>query len=937
MALLYVAAARLAAEFTHLGQDLPLVWLPSGVAVATLVRWGAPMAVPLVGVVLGVQLWIGQPAWAAVAFAVASGLGCGLAGGFLARTRFDPDLVDTREITKLAFAAFVCLSPLPAIGTATLMATGAIASDAASGSAFGAYLRNALGVFLGTPMALALHRAWVSRTLFEPVRLRTALRTVPPVAMLVIGGLLLALASHAPSAPPALLAMFALQLAVAIAAVRFGPLGIWSTLLAVGVAVAVPTVRGVGPFVGAAAGRNEWIGLLFVLLATAFAVLVYGARRRLGAAQRALATRERQLSAVFEQSNAALSVAERGRFLMVNDAFCAMVGYPREALVGLHHRDVTHPDDRHRHAAALRRCLDEGRGGVLFEQRYLHRDGEVVWGRVAITVVRIEGGDVPQIVAVTLDVTGHKRIEASLRRQREQLALVFAATGSGLWDHDLLRGHVFFSDSYVQMLGHPPGTSLARLATQTERLHPDDRARFIEHETALLERRVPFDVDYRLRRADGGFLWVHGIGYAVWDDSGRAVRSYGTIADISMRKAAESALVESRARLSTVIDSALDGIVAVDDLGRVLLFNPAAERLFGRAAVDVIGRSMLMLMPPRLRGNGVARLLAFASGVRRIEGGPPGRTTLAVLHADGREFQVDVSVAMVTVDARRLVTMVVRDARERERLDEAERARERAEAASRSQSEVLSRMGQELRTPLDAMLGIAQRMEIDGEVPLPPVHRERARAIREAGIHLGALIDDLLDLTRIETDRIRLERVDIDVGAIGRQCLRLVSLAAADAGVTLHQDDDGDRGRVVLGDPTRLRQVLVNLLSNAIGYNRRGGSVRLASGDADDGTAWLDVVDDGPGIRPEDQDRLFEPFDRLGREHGPVRGAGLGLPLARGLVEAMGGRLEVDSAPGRGSTFRVRLACARRAASATANAMPDRPASADAPRVPDRA
>ncbi|MEI7446343.1 MAG: PAS domain S-box protein, partial [Burkholderiales bacterium] len=682
---------------------------------------------------------------------------------------------------------------------------------------------------------------------------------------------------------------------------------------------------GLGPFVRSRPDGGPWVAWLFLVLAVALATVALGARRRFERTQARLALRERQLRAMFEQSNAAISVSERGRYVMVNDAFCAMLGLPREALLGREIAEVTHPEDRALHAAALRRWAG-GEGGTVFEKRYLHRDGRIVWARVALSVLASRQGEPPQVVAVKLDITEHKRVEASLRRQREQLALVFSATGSGIWDHDLVAGRGFHSDSYLEMLGYPPGTVLPRLGQDPTRIHPDDRVRMLADIAAMFERRVPLDGEYRLRRADGGHLWIAAHGFAVWDDAGRPIRSYGAITDISARKAAERALVDSRARLSAVIDSAHDAIVALDEAGRVLLFNPAAESMFGRPAADVLGRPFLPMVPPRLRGDALQTMRRAALDAA---GGPGAGRTLLVLHADGTEFQVEATLAPVTVEGgAMLYTLVMRDARERRRIESAERARAEAEAASRAKSDFLSRMSHELRTPLNAVLGFAQLMEIDTDAPLPPVQRERVRAVREAGGHLGALIDEVLDLTRIESDRMRLQREAIDVRAVCRQSLKLVSLPAADAGVRLVGLPEDGPPLAVHADPTRLRQVLVNLMSNAVKYNRRGGTVRIEAGEHDGRWTWISVEDDGPGLTATELSRLFEPFERLGREHGDIEGSGIGLALSRRLVELMGGRIEVDSVAGRGSVFRVRLPSApSRPASPPAAPVPDRPAS----------
>jgi len=942
---LYFVAAAFGLQLAFADSNVSLFWLPTGVAVAGLMLWGAPVLAVLVPTVLALHIGLGAPAWAAAAIALGVCSGYWLASRILIRLGLAPDFRSTDDFRTLGLAAVIGMLVPPSAGIGMLALAGKVPADRMLEGWLGWYAGDVLGVLLAAPLLLALHERWRTGTLpWQPAGRAAASShdmrrdgyAATAVAALLALGVALTLSTASAYATLGIVAMLVLQLATTAASAWLGMLGAWTALVAVALAVAVPAALGVGPFVRAQPEEGEWVAWLFLLIATLFAVLTLGARRRLEAVQDTLGLRERQLRAMFEQSNAALSVTERGRYVVVNDAFCEMVGYPREALLGLEGAQITHPEDRHLHAAALRRwAAGGGTSGVLFEKRYLHRDGRVVWSRIAISVITPTPGAPPQVVAVKLDITGHKRVEASLRRQREQLALVFAATGSGIWDHDLVGGRPFYSDSYLQMLGHAPGTQLSRLSADAERLHPDDRARFTADQIALLERRVPLDAEYRLRRADGGYLWVSARGFAAWDDAGRAIRSYGAIADISARKAAEAALVDSRARLSAVIDSAIDAIVAMDARGRIVLFNPAAESLFGHRASDVLGRSLLSMVPPRLRAGAVDYLVGLASGTATagaVSGS--GRTTLLALHADGIEFPVDASVALVSVDAGQLVTLVMRDARQRRRIEAAERARAEAEAASRAKSDFLSKMSHELRTPLNAVLGFAQLMEIDADEPLGAVQRERAHAIREAGGHLGALIDELLDLTRIEGDRMRLASEAIDVLAVCRQCLRLLSLAAADAGVTLVPPAGDDARLGMLGDPTRLRQVLVNLLSNAIKYNRRGGTVWLRAGDSDDGTTWIAVQDDGPGIPLAQQSRLFEPFERLGREHGAVEGSGIGLALSRRLVELMDGSIEVDSEPGRGSVFRVRLPSAPPPSTPTAHAAPGRPASADARRVP---
>jgi len=229
-----------------------------------------------------------------------------------------------------------------------------------------------------------------------------------------------------------------------------------------------------------------------------------------------------------------------------------------------------------------------------------------------------------------------------------------------------------------------------------------------------------------------------------------------------------------------------------------------------------------------------------------------------------------------------------------------------AQAASVAKSEFLSRTSHELRTPLNAILGFAQLLEDDLNASLG---RQHAQHIGRAGKHLLALIDDVLDVARVEAGQLTITTAPVLVAPVLREALALLQPLAARHQVRLPQLDD-DGGPAVLADRQRLMQIVLNLLSNAIKYNRAGGEVRITTA-MQDGQVAIAIGDDGAGIAAGMQERLFTPFDRLGAERGKTEGVGLGLAVSRSLAEAMGGGLSADSQAGRGSVFTVRL---RRAA-----------------------
>ena len=255
----------------------------------------------------------------------------------------------------------------------------------------------------------------------------------------------------------------------------------------------------------------------------------------------------------------------------------------------------------------------------------------------------------------------------------------------------------------------------------------------------------------------------------------------------------------------------------------------------------------------------------------------------------GRLHGTDATITTVSTDTRAL---------ERARADA-----EAAQASNRAKTEFLSRMSHELRTPLNAVLGFAQLLEIDASEPLTAMQRRRVELIREAGTHLLAMIGELLDLTRIETGHLALTLAALPLAPLVSDSVDLVRPQADAAGVALHV---GTLDGTVRVDATRLRQVLLNLLGNAIKYNRRGGRVEVEALVGTDAVT-LHVRDSGLGIAAADLPTLFEPFQRGAQAGGSIEGVGIGLAVTKSLVELMGGRIVVQSTPGVGSVFSVTL------------------------------
>jgi PAS domain S-box-containing protein len=360
------------------------------------------------------------------------------------------------------------------------------------------------------------------------------------------------------------------------------------------------------------------------------------------------------------------------------------------------------------------------------------------------------------------------------------------------------------------------------------------------------------------------------------------------------RRRAEQAM----SSLASIVESSNDAIIGKSLDGTILSWNRGAERLYGYRADEVVGRSISILVPSD-RQDEVPGILG-----RIAEGQPVEHLETVRMRKDGRRLDVSLTVSPTRDPSGRIIgaSTIARDITERRRAEETvRRAREEAERASRAKSDFLSSMSHELRTPLNAILGFGQLLEDDED--LGTDHRESAAFIVQAGRHLLDLINEILDIARIETGRLSLSVEPVPVSDVLRESLSLIRPLAAERRLSITAELSTVDGRAVMADRQRFKQVLLNLLSNAVKYNREDGSVRVSVGEARDGVLRFEIEDTGPGISDTSLELLFRPFERLGAEVSGIEGTGLGLALSKGLLEAMGGTLGVRTAVGEGSTF----------------------------------
>jgi PAS domain S-box-containing protein len=618
--------------------------------------------------------------------------------------------------------------------------------------------------------------------------------------------------------------------------------------------------------------------------------------------ERKLRESEERFREVFEYAPFGMCVTGTDqRYIKVNEAFCRMLGYSEEELLAKTWGELTHPDDVGPSLARrLQLCKDQGASAEV-EKRYIHRSGNVVWARVRISVVRDTGGNPLYFLVYVEDITERKRVAEALSESEDRFRVMADSCPTMIWVTDAEGKNQFINRQYREFCG----ITLEQVEGGKWQLliHPDDAPEYVgAFQRAVLER-TSFRAEARIRRADGEWRLIDSNATPRLSPGGAFLGHVGLSADITERRQAEQALRSSEEKFRQLAENIREVFWMMPPATNQMLYvSPAYEQVWGRTCDSVYQNPMSWQEAIHPDDREQARTVAL-----RQQQGEPVESEFRIRTPDGQEKWIRNRAFPIRGQDGQLVRIVgiAEEITEQKRhLEELIHARDGADAANRAKSCFLANMSHEIRTPMNGVLGMLQLL---ADTDLTPEQRRFINVAENSGRALLALIGSILDLSKIEAQKVTLEKLSFDLHHAIEEVSEPLRVQANAKGLRFHSRVSPETPQFLRGDVHRLHQVLTNLVGNAIKFTERGEiTLYTALESQGDGTATIRfaVSDTGIGIRREQIPALFSPFVQADasttRRYG---GTGLGLAICKQLVEMMQGTIGVDSREGRGSTF----------------------------------
>jgi len=667
-----------------------------------------------------------------------------------------------------------------------------------------------------------------------------------------------------------------------------------------------------------------------------------GAKR---ASQRHLESKKR-FEKVFKNVNDLICLHKAdGTYIEVSPSVKKITGYRPSELIGKRPHEFFHPEDRKHIKIEPQNPNQKGDESIQIEYRFRHKNGHYIWLLASVETTIDDRGEVAELITSSKDITSQVEITRALKEFKERYHLAIYGTNDGYWDWmDVTKDEEWWSPRFYELLGYENGEIPPSYKNFHKMLHPDDVEGFKAATEATLTSDDHFNVECRLKTKSGKYKWFRSRGLVIKDRQNKPRRMAGSISNISEQKQAETALKKSVKDFRELTESIKDPFFSLDENLVCNYWNEAAERMTGFKSGEAVGKSIFELLPG-IGKPGLEKELEKVLDTKNPEiietdltdkdkirylklHSYPSASGVSVIvkdvtdakEAEGKikelNQNLEKKVAKRTsqlVETNRSLSLEVKEHKETEKqlkqsLAELKEAKETAESASKAKTRFLANISHEIRTPLNAIIGLGHLVS---KTDLKPKQQEYFAKILSSSKALLYVINDILDVTKIESEKLMLEETEFDLEEVLQRLADGNTFLAETKGLELIIGIDRNVPTKLIGDPERLGQILNKLCNNAIKFTEIGEvsiKVRLAECKNDQANIEFTVSDTGVGMKRNFLKNLFKSFNQedasVTRKAG---GAGLGLSIAKGLVDLMGGRIYASSQHEKGSQFYISI------------------------------